>query len=356
MSSKGMREMIEAFDHCRQDSVASLEGTDLYKYYSSAGPEYSKYRRIEELFKTKDIKRITDEICKRIAQSRRFAYGITHSESYHNLDVDFDSKFRERFKENDYRADRKRKKKDGLLYILRYGHPNIKAKELQSFLIDNKESFKRMCISAVIIELACEASSHKERYINDRIDRIIQSRLAIGDSGQLTVNDKDVIELLRSRLEETARSVAPGFMIKLFSSTHTMTSMVIIDNSFIKNDDKNDKLNIDKRNQLANPNARFHYAVFDFDPLGSDCDAKIVNRVYCYDSFDETYKEYKFNLEEGISSLCGYDGFSKIDKTGLDCFGEVLGSGTNITEDINKSGDSRISTTNKSGAFFREET
>ena len=139
MSSKGMREMIEAFDRCRQDSVASLEETELYKYYSSAGPEYSKYRRIEELFKTKDIKRITDEICKRIAQSRRFAYGITHSESYHILDNDLNKKFHERFKENDYRADRKRKKKDGLLYILRYGHPNIKAKELQSFLIDNKE-------------------------------------------------------------------------------------------------------------------------------------------------------------------------------------------------------------------------
>ena len=356
MSSKGMREMIEAFDRCRQDSVASLEETELYKYYSSAGPEYSKYRRIEELFKTKDIKRITDEICKRIAQSRRFAYGITHSESYSILDAGFNSKFHERFKENDYRADRKRKKKVGLLYILRYGHPNIKAKELQSFLIDNKELFKKMCISAVIIELACEASSHKERYINDRIDRIIQSRLAIGDSGQLTVNDKDVIELLRSRLEETARSVAPGFMIKLFSSTHTMTSMVIIDNSFIKKDDKNDKLNIDKRNQLANPNARFHYAVFDFDPLGSDCDATIVDRLYCYDSFDETYKQYKFNLDEGIISLSGYKGFSAIDRTDLDCFSEVLGSGKNITEDINKSGDSRVFTTNKSGACFDEET
>lgn len=321
-SDNYMIKMIDDFiDRKNDPGKGRLEDTDLFKYFYSGRDKCRSYVRIESLFAGKNsVKKISVELREMLASNNRFKFAFFHSDKYKNLDFEFWEWFRNKLNRDDYKGENGisgnetfslRKRQAGMLSVLIYGRHNITEKELVSFLSANRSLLKVVCEDAAIIEVSYDAAMHKDKY--ERAGRGKASRIAdcINAVSGKRPEKKDAQALWES-LNNSGVNVdsTEGLIINLESAEHTLTSMVIIDNCFIKSDGRRDI-----RNDFTDPMARFHYAIFNAGYVTRNGTFGEAFYIPDNSSYDRTLDEFRQITNQALADLSDFDSIKAVRKS-----------------------------------------
>lgn len=314
-SDNYMLKMIDDFLDCKGNPESGrLEDTDLFKYFYSGRDKCKSYVRIKTIFGNNSIKIIIYELREMLARNTRFKFSFSHSDKYRSLDLEFYEWFRVKFNSVDFRDGNEtfslRKRSATLLSVLRFGRNNISEKELTDFLAINRELLQAVCEEAAIIEASYDASVHRDKYERAGVGkarRIIDSV----NAGTKKEPVKQDAEVLMASLKNAGADIdsSEGLIINLASAEHTLTSLVIIDNCFIRSDGRKDM-----RNGFTDPMARFHYAVFDAGYVSRN--GRFSEAFYIPDnsSYDRTFDAFRKMSEQSLSDLGDFDSIKAVRK------------------------------------------
>ena len=310
-SDNYMLKMIDDFLECKDNPESGrLEDTDLFKYFYSGRDKCKSHVRILSLFRSNNsIRKITDELREMLGRNTRFKFAFSHSDKYRSLDLEFYEWFRGRFDADDFREDKfngalpVRKRHASLMSVLRFGRDNISEKELTDFFAVNRDLLQAVCEDSAIIEAAYDASVHRDKYERTGVGkarRIIESV----NAGTKKTPVKHDAEVLMKSLKNAGTDIdsGEGLIINLASAEHTLTSLVIIDNCFIRSDGRKDM-----RNGFTDPMTRFHYAVFDAGYVSRN--GRFSEAFYIPDnsSYDRTFDAFRKMSEQSLSDLGDFD-------------------------------------------------
>ena len=359
-----MLEMIDEFNGRKDDlSGGRLEDTSLFRYFRAGRKECASYSRIVSLFDDRHgMKYIVTELRKMLSVNRRFKFGFANSDKYKSLDLEFWYEFRNCFDNADYNRDGSgtlntndpstRKRSTRLISALRSDDARIPAKELCAFLAHKRALFRQVCEDAAIIEAAYDAACHRKRYEKTpsaKADRIINSLYSGTGAVRSRMPDKESAELLMKRLNDSSSEISSreGLIIKLATSDYSLTSFVIVDNSYVYNDGKRDV-----RSAFTDPLARYHYAVFDAGLVTTDGQFRKAFYYPDNSSFENTYKIYKEMEKDSLTDLKESEALAAIDKKGLDTINGLFEYAEPEYKIPRQKGQKAIIGTEGSGAFF----
>lgn len=309
-SDNYMIKMIDDFLDCKNNPESGrLEDTDLFKYFYSGRDKCKSYVRMKSLFENRSTGIILNGLREVLEGNTRFKFAFSHSDKYRSLDLGFYEWFTGKFDAGDFMEGKSndafslRKRSASLLSVIRLGRRNISEKELTDFIGVNRDLLQAVCEDAAIIEAAYDASMHRNKYERAGVGkarRIIDS-VNVGSKKEPVKHDAEV---LMESLKNAGTDIdsGEGLIINLVSAEHTLTSLVIIDNCFIKSDGRKDM-----RNGFTDPMARFHYAVFDAGSVSRN--GRFSEAFYIPDnsSYDRTYDAFRHMSVQSLADLRDFD-------------------------------------------------